>query len=81
MPRYTPGPLHPGPLRETMTIAERRAIARERRPEPPPSATPKLCLSCLVPLTKGRLVCSDACDNLWWDLIPTVSGELFIGCG
>jgi hypothetical protein len=45
---YTRAMPHPasGPLRETLTIAECRAIAREHHPEPPRAANPRYCLGC-----------------------------------
>jgi hypothetical protein len=28
-------------------------------------------------LPNGAPVCSDACDDGWWKIVPTVSGELY----
>ena len=39
------------------------------------------CLGCLAPLANGRPVCSDACDDLAWNLCPTADGEVWAGRG
>jgi hypothetical protein len=35
------------------------------------------CLFCLCPLPNGSPVCSDECDDGYWNLVPTVDGELW----
>ena len=35
------------------------------------------CLACLQPLANGSLVCGEACDELAWRLVPTLSGDLW----
>jgi hypothetical protein len=35
------------------------------------------CLYCLGPLTNGSAVCCETCDQGWWDVCPTVDGELW----
>jgi hypothetical protein len=35
------------------------------------------CLYCLSPLPNGAPVCSDECDEGWWEIVPTVTGELY----
>jgi hypothetical protein len=69
-----------GAVDEMLPTAELRAIARARDPEPSAKPVPqRYCLGCLAPLAHGRPVFRDACDNLWWDVVPTVSGELWTG--
>jgi hypothetical protein len=60
-----------------MPIAERRAMTREPHPEAAQaSVLQRYCLGCLAPLANGGPVCSDQCNDVWWD-VPTVSGELW----
>jgi hypothetical protein len=54
---------------EPLTREERRLLAR--------SPHRRRCLYCLGPLANGRAVCSDACDDGWWAIVPTLSGELW----
>jgi hypothetical protein len=68
-------------LNETRTVAERRGEARWRHrhcKKPVPSAG-RLCLFCRGPLTNGSAVCSNECDEGWWQICPTIDGELWIG--
>jgi hypothetical protein len=37
----------------------------------------RLCLYCRGPLANGRAVCSDACNQGWWQVVPTIDGELW----
>jgi hypothetical protein len=71
-----------GPLDETLRVAERRDIARARRhPGSVPgrdTSPPRRCAFCLGPLENGAPVCSDACDDGLWDLIPTQDGTIWI---
>jgi hypothetical protein len=73
------GDLMPGgPLDETLTIAERRAIARDRHPEAKP-AEPKRGRRfryCLRPLTNGVSYCSEECAERLCDITPTIDGEV-----
>jgi hypothetical protein len=39
------------------------------------------CRVCLAPLSNGAIVCSEACDDLAWELCPTTDGELWKGNG
>jgi hypothetical protein len=66
-------------LNEVRTVAERRDAARWRfRDRKKPTEAPKrLCLYCTAPLSNGRAVCSDECDDGWWRIVPTVDGELW----
>ena len=43
-----------------------------------PMRAEQLCLYCRGPLTNGLAVCSEECDQNWWNLVPTLDGELFI---
>jgi hypothetical protein len=67
---------------EELTRAERRAMARQQHSDKVPnwnSAPPadRCCLFCRGPLANGRPVCSDACDHGWWQICPTLDGELY----
>jgi hypothetical protein len=35
------------------------------------------CVGCLAPLANGAIVCFPACDELWWNIVPTISGDLW----
>jgi hypothetical protein len=35
------------------------------------------CPYCTAPLTNGAPVCDATCDEGWWDVVPTVTGELW----
>ena len=39
------------------------------------------CLACLCGLSNGALVCCDACDELAWRIVPTLSGKLWAPAG
>jgi hypothetical protein len=52
----------------------RPGLRRKRWPRPG-----DYCLGCLAPLDNGSLVCCDACDELAWKIVPTLSGELGTG--
>jgi hypothetical protein len=57
---------------------ERRALARDRRqPTTTAATTTRSCLFCLGPLTNGRAVCSDQCDEAFWRVVPTRDGEIY----
>ena len=50
------------------------------REEPARAAEPtrqRTCLFCYSPISNGSPVCSEACDEAWWQLVPTLDGELF----
>jgi hypothetical protein len=70
MPRYAiPG-----------TRSERRGRAGLQREEPHAGVrwrSADRCLYCYGPLTNGRAVCSDECDDGLWAICPTTDGELF----
>jgi hypothetical protein len=36
-----------------------------------------VCLFCFAPLSNGRPVCDDACEQAAWSLVPTIDGELW----
>jgi hypothetical protein len=44
-----------------------------------PNSDGRRCLFCLGPLPNGAPVCSEACDEGWWSIVPTKNGELFTG--
>ena len=46
--------------------------------KPAVPARVSLCLFCRGRLTNGSAVCSEACDQGWWNVVPTEDGELFI---
>ena len=57
---------------------ERRALVRARGQAPAtPTAPTSRCLFCFGPLMNGAPVCSDACDEGAWLLVPTLDGELY----
>jgi hypothetical protein len=68
------------PAHSWLDREERRALVRERDHVPNGNmvapATPE-CLYCYGPLANGRAVCSDPCDTGWWEIVPTISGELW----
>jgi hypothetical protein len=35
------------------------------------------CPYCTTRLTNGASVCDATCDDGWWDVVPTVDGELW----
>ena len=58
---------------------ERRALVRARgqAPATPTAPTSRCCLYCYGALANGSPVCSDACDEGWWRIVPTRDGELY----
>jgi hypothetical protein len=36
------------------------------------------CCACLRPVKDGTLVCCPECDELWWKIVPTLSGDLWV---
>jgi hypothetical protein len=56
-------------------LRHERPSRRMRRTKWP--APRRRCLGCLAPLQNGSIVCSEECDDLWWEVVPTVSGELW----
>jgi hypothetical protein len=64
-----------------LALRERRDLARERHPGPAAAsctASSRLCLLRYGPLTNGSAVCSQECDNGWWNVVPTLNGELYV---
>ena len=57
---------------------ERRALVRARGQAPAtPTAPTSRCLFCFGPLMNCAPVCSPACDEGAWLLVPTLDGELY----
>jgi hypothetical protein len=42
-----------------------------------PAQRQRRCLGCLLPLTNGAIVCCPECDELWWRVVPTITGDLW----
>jgi hypothetical protein len=67
-----------------LTGEEWRALRRERRMDSQQGVETRhgphfhrRCLYCTARLTNGRAVCSDECDHGWWQICPTIDGELY----
>jgi hypothetical protein len=69
-----------GALPSTIWLSreDRRALARRDRQPAPAQQQRRACLCCYAPLPNGEPVCSEECDELWWRIVPTVDGELFL---
>jgi hypothetical protein len=57
---------------------------RRERPNGPrmrrtrwPAQRIRHCVYCCGPFANGRAVCSDECDAGWWEIVPTLSGDLW----
>jgi hypothetical protein len=53
------------------------ATRRGARYIPPPCRTTRTACSAKAPLANGRPVCSEACDEGWWQIVPTIDGALY----
>jgi hypothetical protein len=42
-----------------------------------PDLSPRRCPYCTARLTSGAPVCDATCDAGWWEVVPTVTGELY----
>ncbi len=56
---------------------ERAEGATVRKAQMRNSDKPKRCLYCTAKLSNGAPVCDETCDNGWWEVVPTISGELW----
>jgi hypothetical protein len=63
---------------------ERRAMARGRQDgglspngRSAVSQQSRRCPYCTARLANGAAVCSEVCDQGWWRVVPTISGELY----
>jgi hypothetical protein len=71
--------MHSGPV-WLLSREERREIARahpDRFHHRRRTRSPRRCLYCRSRLANGRAVCSEECDSGWWQVVPTVDGEIY----
>jgi hypothetical protein len=73
--------MRPNPIAFALTLHQQKMEEtrqnRERRHRPYLNHAQR-CTFCLKPLPGAAyLVCSDECDDGWWQIVPTLSGSLY----
>jgi hypothetical protein len=66
-----------------LSLEERRFLARVERNRLHRTVPPRTAVtySAAVQLANGVPVCSQQCDDGWWKVVPTLSGELWVPSG